>query len=599
MWMIVMLLLADVAVGETRFVVATIGNLRDQPDTGARIVGKLPIATAVNVVEERGQWTRVVVAEGEQKEKSGWVAGEFLVKERPTMESLRIAYDAAPRSGAGSYFERVKWADRSRALDWEIAESLRRNSVTKDSSAQLIPFADFNSIKPGGLYKAGPEIVFLTAGGLKIVDPKTLRWRYIANSNTPFSPGQLSGPLWEGLPLVDVAIPGWYKQPTYLSIVSADTATNPQWLLTSNANEGAVCDGQDILDLKGRRRYSLPCEGFNSLLVDGRTAWLGSGYGVTRIDLDTAERSDFVTTPPVGGIAGVVTQGHKIYYGTFHGGAFVIDRNDGTTRPIKRINTEIRGGLRLEDLLIRGNKVFFLLSPIDKTGWYTHRTTKLAILDVDTLEVDVLDTGISIGTKLVGTQDVLYGYGAKEEWIEGGQRIGFYGGAFEYSIPNRKLRKLVEKPVTFFSTKSKRGLLVDAGMGGGSDIYHMLAGKYVDYTALAITEYKEISPDAPYSEEKIENMVFEVGGKFMKTMSAGRTANRHPAPKFEFVELEAGDPRISAVQLIKEMREFENARKDDRGRRIMETFTGLQVRPSTVSVRVGQIADWRPESTAD
>jgi hypothetical protein len=591
--MFALLLFADVALGETRFVIATVGNLRDQPDTAAKIVGKLPIATAVNVVEERDKWVRVVVEEDEERQKSGWLAGEFLGKERPTMETLRRAYDAAPRYGDGSYFERMKWVERLRALDWKIAESLRQKGGNRDRGGQLFPFTDFNSIKPGGVYRAGTEVVFLTAGGLKSVDRSTLQWKYVASPNILFSLERPSGPLWDEPLFFDVPVPDWYKKPTYLSIVYADSKTHPEWMLTSNANEGAVCDGQDILDLKEKRLYSLPCEGFNAMLVDDRTAWLGSRYGVTKINLDTAERTDFVTIPPVTGIAGAVPQGQKVFYGTNYGGAFTIDKTDGTIRSIEKINSEVRKGFRLEDLAIQGRIIYFLLSPIDKTGWYKQTTTRLAVFDTDTLDVTVLDTGISVATTLIVARDKVYGYGAKEEWIEGGQRIGFYGGAFEYSIPNRKCRKLIDKPVSYFSISHKQGLLIDSGLGGGRDVYHSLAGKHVDYKSLAVTQYIETKPDSQFSDLKLDEMIFDVGGKLMRAVPAGRTSDRYPAPTYEFADFDAGDPRMSVVQLIEEMRAFERSRKNDRERQLKETFSGLQIRPTTGSTRIGQIADWR------
>jgi uncharacterized protein YgiM (DUF1202 family) len=75
--------------GTAYYVIATAANLREQPTLDAKVVGKLPISTQVEIQRTDNsstQWVEVVVLNGDQKGQRGWFSSDYLVSERPTVK---------------------------------------------------------------------------------------------------------------------------------------------------------------------------------------------------------------------------------------------------------------------------------------------------------------------------------------------------------------------------------------------------------------------------------------------------------------------------------------------------------------------------------
>lgn len=568
---------------EGRYVIATIANLREQPTTDAKIVAKLPISTQVKVEREGDKWSQVVVQGGNDKDARGWLLNELLVSERPVLEGLLKAYDVAQKT-PDNYQERQKWAERIVALDRVNSEELRRTTLGKGREGDLYPFADMNSIKVNGIYKAQTGIVFQTFDGITNYEPLTKKWTYAIFANKGVRADVLKGSLWAAVGVSGVEFPSWYKQSSYSGIVAAASKADASWLLTSNGNEGAVCDGQDIIDVKRKSVFRLPCEGFHSLWVDNGVAWLGSAHGATAVNLTTRERVDYLTLPETNGIVDAFEIDQFVYYGTSYAGAYVVDRRDGSVRAIDSINKELLKARRLEDMVFYNGKIIFLMTAVDKTGWYRRQSTLLGIYDISSSETSIIDTGVDIATRLIVHRNSVFGYGNKEEWIEGGQRVGFYGGAFEYNFHTRKVKRLQNHPLSYFSPKDGIGISVDRGLGAGSSISIAHHGKYVTYTQLAIVLYKTVPNSDELEEVKYEEPIYETDGRLMRAVPSGFTHGPFPSQTNELLDLEATDPRMEAVKLIVEMRDFEKRKMQDRESRVGKVTSSLRVRPRTISI---------------
>lgn len=328
--------------------------------------------------------------------------------------------------------------------------------------------------------------------------------------------------------------------------------------------EGAMWHSQDIIDVNRSIVFRLPYEGFTSFFVDGRVAWLGSLKGVTAIDLDTAERTDYVTLPGTSEIVGVIASGNNIYYGTSNVGAFLINRKSGAVQSIDALNRAAHRHGRLEDMVLLNGKLFMLVSPVDRSGWVADKkNTLLGIYDIRSSATTLHDTKVNFANRLLSQNGRVIGYGRKEHWIEGGQRSGVFGGAFEYDVKNGKLVQLLDQPLNYLSAKDSVGLSIDGGMYGNVS-----------------------DTSRPHSL----TMIGETGG--------GMAVRLYTRTKDRLIEHEATyekpDPSAEHTKLILEMRTFENARSQALAKQVMEILPNLRVRPETIAIPKGKVTVIRP-----
>jgi len=138
-WLVLLAVLFTVSVRaeDQRYVIASSVNVREQPTSEAKVVAKLPITTRVAIKQTDKEWALVDIQIGDQKGQRGWVAIEFLVSERPTVESLLAEIDRDPES---NYWIRPKWVERATALYEFVGEfsNMGKADVTGDCSGYKV-----------------------------------------------------------------------------------------------------------------------------------------------------------------------------------------------------------------------------------------------------------------------------------------------------------------------------------------------------------------------------------------------------------------------------------------------------------------------------
>jgi len=122
---------------DQRYVAASSVNVREQPTVDAKVLVRLPIATSVAIKTTNKEWALVDVQSGVHKGHQGWIAVEFLISERPTLESLLSNIDQAPEN---DFRTREKWAERATALDEFVGEfsNIGESDVTGDCSGYKV-----------------------------------------------------------------------------------------------------------------------------------------------------------------------------------------------------------------------------------------------------------------------------------------------------------------------------------------------------------------------------------------------------------------------------------------------------------------------------
>jgi uncharacterized protein YgiM (DUF1202 family) len=138
-WLILLavLLVASARAEDDRYVIASSVNVREHPTLDAKVVTKLPIATRVAIKQTDKEWVLVDVQSDVHKGQRGWIAVEFLVSERPTVESLLSEIERAPEN---DFKAREKWAERAMALKEFVGEfsNMGKADVTGDCSGYKV-----------------------------------------------------------------------------------------------------------------------------------------------------------------------------------------------------------------------------------------------------------------------------------------------------------------------------------------------------------------------------------------------------------------------------------------------------------------------------
>lgn len=476
---VVMLVLSTSSIAQAKndqYVVASSLNVREQPSIDSKVIAVLPITTKVQIIS-RGEskivvignewhsieWVEAQVAEGPHEGKKGWLNGSMLWSARPT---LPLALKQFDETGEYSVKNKRIWLERADALAPDNIEVKRRRlefELWGDFAATHegpYPLVDLNSVKYGGIVRQGEKIVFHTKAGKKIYDVKAQKWSYLVPVGSSFFIDKHFRPGWSDSNIGIYKPPSWYPQPAYHVFIAVDNESNPSWLLSLSGNEDASMGSQWLVDLKTKIIYQFPPEGFVSFNVVGRTAWLGGGFGITAFNLDSLERTDYLTIPPSRGLVDVYRKNEFIYLGIRNAGVFVIHEKTGIAKPILPYNVVISERRSIEDLMLVGNKLVILVSEIRKSSIYGGGPAKLFIYDTELGTLKSTETGIAFADRLVERGGIIYGYGERVEGGEGGRLTGWRGGLFGYSLKDGKIVTIYKHPLRYFDPERYEGIAI-------------------------------------------------------------------------------------------------------------------------------------------
>ena len=429
----------------------------------------------------------------------------------------------------------------------------------------LLPMAELNVMKPGGISLREGLLVFEAAGGSKTFDPSTGMWTYkVAEeerdrrtilADYSFNHGAM-----------DAQPPGWYPQPTYLIGTQVDDPGDPSWMLIKTAGEGAVFDSEDLIDIKKRIIYQLPNATYFTFLIHDGSAWLGSTSGVSRVNFKTLDWTDYVTFPATD-LSGVWDDGNQVYVASHERGLFSVDRLTGAVRTIESINKRVRAGYRIMSMIYRDRYLYLLLGG---------ETVLLATHHLDRSVSRVFETGLPYADRLRFIGNKLYGYGRWETAMEGGDYFES-GSAFEFSPAQMKVATISNAPVNYMDDRGRTAVAI-----------------LTDYSPVQIQH-----EDAPYETILVkllkrpkEGGLLEDDGEPMRLVSVNDTymkvvPNDGRAPSARKISVK--DPESKAAKLLLEMDEFEKQRRAEYLRNY-ELLYSLQVRFATIPVSRGKVA---------
>jgi len=310
---------------------------------------------------------------------------------------------------------------------------------------ELLPFADLNDISK--IERTETKVTFHTSAGSKSLHLDSNEWTYTLNADISYPNSRRTLNVYDRKS-IRYETPSWYTKSTYVEVIAVDDVAAPRWLLTANAGESATYSSQDLIDIAKRRVYRLPYEQFSTFAIDDRDAWVAGEQGLTRINLDSRARFNYMTLPAFDTILAHANIANRLYYLTRSRGLFFIERETGEIHPVKDVNVYTHRGYRFLAAVQTNDGLWMLARQMDSPGRYVNARSALLLINFETgaEKVSVVETGITFADHLIPLKDVLIGYGNNVETFEGGDTVTS-GGAFRYDLQSKTLTVLTRLPV--------------------------------------------------------------------------------------------------------------------------------------------------------
>lgn len=326
------------------------------------------------------------------------------------------------------------------------------NSSFYANQVKKYNFVDLNTIV--GIEQNRNIITFNTLNGTKTLDIENEQWSYNPISISNIKNNALNNYNFYNLPRKKIDLPTWYQSSTYNKVVYTDRETDYSWILTAHAGEGATYSKQNLIEVNSKKVYEFPFEEMTNFLIMDNYIWIGSRFGIVKINRKTNERTDYVSLPAFLTITNYYESTNDIFYTDKHYGLFSYNKSDQTVVSLENINKLCRGNnIKLLDLLADANNLYILGCKMDKVGRYldTGLKTVLFIYDINNKTVKEINTGVSYANYLKDTSESIFGYGTYVEVYEGGESAAF-GGAFVFDKKTESTNVISNFPIVDINT---------------------------------------------------------------------------------------------------------------------------------------------------
>ena len=251
----------------------------------------------------------------------------------------------------------------------------------------------------------------------------------------------------------DVVFQKEYSLSTYNHIISQ----HKNCFLISQADEGAECFKQEVVDTSAKVLYRFENESINDFYFDDKNLWICSDYKISKISKDSSERTDYLILPAAREIKAVVDFKDSCFYLDRYKGLYSCNKLNGQINPVIEINKYCYfENFNFFNAVLKDDKIYVAgVEMYMKSGWLKHENTSKALLfsyDLKTTEVKVFNTGIDFFDRFYIDADKLIAYGVWREVYEGGE-IEYYGGAILYNTSDQSVKTILTEPIIGISKK--------------------------------------------------------------------------------------------------------------------------------------------------
>ncbi len=317
------------------------------------------------------------------------------------------------------------------------------NSVKSDSMINhgLVEFKDYNKVISFAF--ESDTIFALTESGVLFYDGLNDLWKIAPlNINRML---KSTPPIYRWLGYgAAKKIPGY---PT--SVYTTIRKQHGKWFLINHAGEGSYPYKQEIVDTIQEVIYRFPPEMINDFFIEDSMIWVGSDFGISKVNMETLSRTDYTMLPTFKKINKTIESINSIFYLDFHYGLFEIDKLTKKIYPVDDINKYVvERDFKFTNTFLYNDNIYTIGLPMSRDGAYTFRDryASIFIYNLATKKVTKIETNIRYLDSFILSNDNLICYGEIDEGYEGGD-MAYFGGAAVYNTTSGKFTELTNKPI--------------------------------------------------------------------------------------------------------------------------------------------------------
>jgi hypothetical protein len=252
--------------------------------------------------------------------------------------------------------------------------------------------------------------------------------------------------------LTEDELPDNYEKSTYTEIIKQHN----DWLLISHGNEEKGYK-QEVVNTSEKRIYRFPYECIWDFIVKDETIWIGSGFGISRINTNTLERVDYRMLPSFKEIRNTFEFADKIYYLDYEYGLFVYDKQSKQVSPIVEINKfAYENNIKFNNSILINNTIYIAVTRMEKCIPYLAGNACVLTFNLESNLSNKIETELQYFDSFLHKDSYLYCYGEYQQFFEGGDYT-FYGGVVGLNLENGQLNMLSNTPIVSL-TERQNGL---------------------------------------------------------------------------------------------------------------------------------------------
>jgi len=237
-------------------------------------------------------------------------------------------------------------------------------------------------------------------------------------------------------------LPDGYEKSAYTDVIKQHN----EWLLVGHGNE-ELGYKQEIVNTIKKKIYRFPYECINDFIVKDETMWIGSIFGISKININTLERIDYRMLPAYKEIINSYQFPSGIYYLDYEYGLFFYNKQRKQVFPIDEINSlAYEDNFKFINSVLINNVIYIAAVRMEKCSPYLIKNACLLMFNLESRQAKKIETQLAYFDSFLLKESHLFCYGEYQQVVEGGDYT-YYGGLISLNLGNNQLTLLSNSPV--------------------------------------------------------------------------------------------------------------------------------------------------------
>jgi hypothetical protein len=237
-------------------------------------------------------------------------------------------------------------------------------------------------------------------------------------------------------------LPDGYEKSAYTDVIKQHN----EWLLVGHGNE-ELGYKQEIVNTIKKKIYRFPYECINDFIVKDETMWIGSVFGISKININTLERADYRILPAYKEIINSYEFPSEIYYLDYEYGLFLYNKQRKQVYPIDEINSlAYEDNFKFINSGLINNVIYIVAVRMEKCAPYLIKNACLLTFNLESRQAKKIETQLPYFDSFLLKDSHLFCYGEYQQLVEGGDYT-YYGGVVSLNLENNQLTTLSNIPI--------------------------------------------------------------------------------------------------------------------------------------------------------